>query len=224
MCVVVTPAMSAATAETCGELLVPAAVDRFAGQRECRHRLGDERSARCGSAPPAAAMHLASAIKRGVEQPTRGKESLDPGAQLGGEEAGVGGGQHRGEHPEGVVLQLIRVDRAERRRHHRHRWGGVAQVVEPDRVHAERREQVGDVGEFARVPTRIAPWRSRGQSRLVVAAQFAVHLGTDFEKCGVGRHLGAVHAGQRGREFRAQPPGFDTFAHRARPEAIQCRP
>ena len=49
----------------------------------------------------------------------------------------------------GLWSSCICVDRTEGGRHHRHRRRRVAQIVEADRVHAERREQVGDVGEFA---------------------------------------------------------------------------
>ena len=49
----------------------------------------------------------------------------------------------------GLRASSIRVDRTERGRHHRHRGRGLAQVVVADRVHAERREEIGDLGEFA---------------------------------------------------------------------------
>ena len=107
MCVVVTPAMSAATADTCAELLVPAAVDRLAGQRERGHRRGDEplgaiavRACVVGDAP-------GLGDERGVEKLPLGDESLDAAAQFGWEEARVRGGQHRGEHPERVASQLV---------------------------------------------------------------------------------------------------------------------
>ena len=134
-----------------GQLLVPAAVDRFAGQGERGHRRGHELLGPLGLR--AAGVGDASGLRdqRGVEQPAPGQESFDASAQVRGEEARVGSGEHRGEHPERVAVQLIRVDRAERCGHHRHGRRGVAQVVEPDRVHAEGRKQVGDIGEFARI-------------------------------------------------------------------------
>lgn len=49
---------------------------------------------------------------------------------VGGGEAFIGSRQRRGEHAERVVRQLVCVD---------------------DRIHAERGEQVGDVGELAQV-------------------------------------------------------------------------
>ena len=150
MCVVRTPAMSAATAETRGQLVVPAAVDRFTGQRERGDRRGDEPPAR--SRFRAAVRRDAPGLgdQRGVEQLPRAPGTARRGrADSGEKKRRVAGRQHRGEHPERVAGQLVCIDRPERRGYHRHRRRRVAQVVEADRVHAERGEQVGHVGEFA---------------------------------------------------------------------------
>ena len=150
MCVVLTPAMSAATAET---RVSSSCQPRSIGSRERANaddRGGHEtpRPAPVGAAVRRDAPGLGD--QRGVEQLARAEEPLDPVAQVGGEEARIGGRQHRGEHPERVAGQLVCVDRPERGGHHRNRRRRVAQVVEADRIHAERGEQVGDVGEFAR--------------------------------------------------------------------------
>ena len=131
-----------------GQFLVPAAVDRLAGQCERGHRRGDELLGALGFRTAGSGDARGFGDQRGVEQLPFRQEPLDPVAKFGGEEARVGGGQHRCEHPERVAGQLIRVDRPERGGYHGHRRGRVAQVVEADRIHAERGEQVGDVGEF----------------------------------------------------------------------------
>jgi hypothetical protein len=183
------------------------------------------RAAVCGDAP-------GLGDQRGVEEFARADEPLDAVAQLGGEEARVGGRQHRGEHPERVAGQLVCVDRPERRGHHRHRRRRVAQVVEADRKHAECGEQVGDVGKFARAadadravafgghPVQRAEPFGVGPGRRALA----VHFAADLDERVIGRHLAAVEARQRCGEFGAQLPGFPHTAASAhlRTPRIQC--
>ena len=195
--------MSAATAETLRQLLVPAAVDRLAGERERGYRGGHEPlGARSGSAPPSAAMRLASAISAGSNNWRAPMNRSTRSRRSGEKKRASAGRQHRGEHPERVAGQLVCVDRPERGGHHRNRRRRVAQVVEADRIHAERGEQVGDVGEFAGAADadravafgghpvqRAKPFAAGTRCRAV-----AIHFAADLDERGVGRHLGAVQA------------------------------
>ena len=79
MCVVVTPAMSAATAETAVSSVVPAAVDRFARQRERGHRRGDEPSARSRSRTAVGGDAARLGDERGVEQLSFARGTVRPG-------------------------------------------------------------------------------------------------------------------------------------------------
>ena len=184
-----------------GQLVVPAAVDRFLRQRERGHRGGHE---------PSGLRIFSAAVRSdapglgdqgGIEQLARGDEPLDAVTQVGGEEARVGRRQHGGEHPERIAVQLICVDRPEGGGYHRHRLGSVAQVVEADRIHAERGEQVADLGEFAGAADadRAVAFGGHPLQRAepvggrVDGGVLAVHLGADLDEGGVGRHLGAVH-------------------------------
>ncbi len=184
-----------------GQLVVPAAVDRFTRQREHGHRRRQE---------PVGAFALRTAVggdasrlgdQRRIEQLPLGNEPLDTVAQIGGEEAGVSRREHRGEHPERVAVQLLYVDRPEGGRHHRHRRRGVAQVVEADRVHAERSEEVGQVGKFsgAAYADRAVTFGGhplQGAQPIGVrraCRMIAVHAGADLDQGGVRRHLGGVH-------------------------------
>ncbi len=106
MWVVRTPAMSAATADTAAQLVVPRLVDRLAGQRERRQRrAARSRRPRSARAPPSAAMRRAWAISAGVEQlPRWATKPVAPGSRRSAEKnRGSVGGQHRGEHPERVA-------------------------------------------------------------------------------------------------------------------------
>ena len=113
-------------------------------------RAATKPSAASASTPPDRRDPSRVGDELGIEEPSFADEPFHPGAQIvGSKNRGVSGGQHRGEDPERVAGQLVCVDRAERRRHHRHRGGRLAQVVVAHRVHAEGREQIGDVGQLA---------------------------------------------------------------------------
>ncbi|KWX65734.1 hypothetical protein ASJ79_28135 [Mycobacterium sp. NAZ190054] len=159
--------------------------------------------------------------QRGVEQFPARDERIDPRPQVGAEEPGVGGGEHRCEDSERVARQFVRVDRAERGGHHRHRGRGLAQVVEPDRVHPERREQVGDLRQFGRradadraVPFGGHPSQRAEAVRVGMRGDVgAVDGRADLDQRVIGGHLGAVHVRQSGGELGAQLPGFDELSH-----------
>ncbi len=119
MWVVVTPAMSAATADTAVSSSYHARVDGFPRQREGGGGTVDETVGGVGVGTPRGGDPACVGDEFGIEEPAPVDEPLHPGAQLGGEEPGVGGGQHRGEHPEWVAVQLVGVDGPKRRRHHR---------------------------------------------------------------------------------------------------------
>ena len=98
----------------------------------------------------------------GPEEGPGTDELLQPRLRLRVEEAPVGGDQHRGEHPERVLRQLVGVDRAEGGGDHRYRaLRRVPQVVEADRVHPEAGEHPRGLGQFARRadPDRAVPLR-----------------------------------------------------------------
>ena len=187
--------------------------------RTRRPRRSRNAGARSGSAPPSAAMRLASAISAGSNNwrapMKRSTRSRNPGEKKRASPVASIEVNTRN----GLRANCVCIDRPERRGDHRNRRRRVAQVVEADRIHAERGEQVGDVGEFAGAADadravafgghpvqRAQPFAAGTRCRAV-----AIHFAADLDERGVGGHLGAVHARQRRGEFRAQLPGFDAF-------------
>ena len=132
------------------QLVIPGLVDRFAGQRECADRGGDERLRLLGVAGTLGGDDPGPIEQRGVEQLAAREECLDAATQVGIEIPGVAGGQHRGEHAKRIARQLVCVDGPKSGRYHRNRRGRRTQVVVADRQHAERREQIGDGSQFGR--------------------------------------------------------------------------
>ena len=130
------------------------------------------------------------------------------------EEAPVLGDQHRGEHPERVRRQLGAVEGPEGRRDDGDRCRRrVAQVVEPARGHAQGTEHPGHLGQLRgrAHPDRPVPLRGDPVdaaqafgSRALARDDALVHLLGDLDQGPVGGHLGAVQAGQAGREPGAQ--------------------
>ena len=102
-----TPAMSAATADTCdSSSYQPVSI----GSRDSANAAvarATKSSASSAAAPPAAAIAARVGDERGIEELPVADEPLHPGTQVVGEESGIGGGQHRGEDPERVVGQLV---------------------------------------------------------------------------------------------------------------------
>ena len=214
-----------------GQLGIPGAVDRFAGQSERGHRSRHE--VVCGIGIAAAVGRDPAGIgdQLGIEQRSPAQVFVDPSAQVGVEEPAVPGGQHRGEHPERVARQLGGIHRPERGGHHRHGRSGLAQVVVADRVHSERREKVCDIGQFARCPDADRPVAFGGDP-LDRSEPLGVRVGghivavdglADLDERGVGRNLGAVHRRQRRGEARPQLPDRDVRrVHRDTGPAIVC--
>ena len=133
--VLLTPPMSAATAETRAELGVPGPVDRLGGQRERADREVQEPLGVLRGEPAVVDRDVGQRQQLGGEELAGVEETAQPLLEPRVEEASVLGHQQGGEHPERVRRQLLALPRAGTRwrppGYGRRR--GVAQVVEPAR-------------------------------------------------------------------------------------------
>ena len=205
MWVVVTPPMSAATAETPLELGVPGPVDRL--RRTARTTRPPARGTgprRPAESPPCSTARSARSSSSSGNSSRAPRNVRSRRSRSASKNRRSSGHQHRGEHPERVRRQLLAVQRAERRRH---RPGSA-----PARRPAGRRTRTGDMPS---APKTRATWASsRGRADPDRAVPLGGHpvdaaqpLGvralardstrwfTSWEtstSVGVGRHLGAV--------------------------------
>jgi hypothetical protein len=198
---------------------VPALVDRLGRQLEGPHgQLEEAFGFRFGQFAPGFGPVGEGEQLRG-EQLAGGEEGFQAGAQVVVEEPRVGGREHGGEDPERVARQLLAVGGAEGGGDDGHRaGGGLAQIVEAGRVHAERPEDACDLAHL--------PWRADadravalrgdpadGSEPLGVGAPGAqhvvVHLAGDVHEGGVGGDLPPVHVREPGGERGAQLPLAD---------------
>ena len=152
MWVLRTPPMSAATAETRSSVSYQPGSIGSDGQLEGRARPGGgSGSASASGSSPVGSARSARASSSGAEQLAAGEEGFQAGPQIVVEEPRIGGGEHGGEHAERVARQLLAVDGAEGGGDDGHRaGGGLAQVVEADRVHAEGGEDARDLAHLLR--------------------------------------------------------------------------
>ncbi len=191
---------------------VPVVVDRFGGQLERCGREGEEAVGVGGAESALVGGPVGQLEQLGPEQGPGADELLQPRLRLRVEEAPVGGDQHRGEHPERVLRQLLGVDRTEGGGDHRYRaLRRVPQVVEADRVHPEAGEHARGLGQLARRahPDRAVPLRRHPVDAAeplgvgtVCGDEVLVHLPGDVDESVVGGHLGPVQARQAERRTR----------------------
>ena len=219
MWVELTPAMSAATADTRDNSSYQ---DFSIGSRDSANAAtaaATKYRRRIGVAAAVGGDHPRPGKQCGVEQLAAREEGLHAGTQAGIEVSGVAGGQHRREHPERIARQLVCIDGTKRGGHHRNRRPRGAQIVVADRHHAERGEQVGDGGQFRRAadpdgavplggdPLQRAQPFGTGMACHVVGVDLLAYL----DQGGVRGHLAGVHRRQPGGELRTQLPGHQLF-------------
>ena len=210
-----TPPMSAATAEIRSSAKYQSWSTGSVDSSNAAVARSRKRSASAAPSPPLVGRPVGQLEQLGPEQGPGADELLQPRLRLRVEEAPVGGDQHRGEHPERVLGQLVGVDRAEGGGDHRHRaLRGVPQVVEADRVHPEAGEHPRRLGQLARRahPDRAVPLRGHpvdAAEPLGVGAvggdEVGVHLPGDVDEGVVRGHLGPVQARPGGG--RTRPAG-----------------
>ncbi len=139
--------------------VVPPAVDRLTDSANAATAAATNRAARSRSVPPSDAIRRASAIRAGSNncRPARNRSTRvrSPGEKKRASVvASIDVNTRNGlcSSSSGSVGRNA-VDTTERATR-------VAQIVEADRIHAERREQVATSASSRGLPTRIAPWRS----------------------------------------------------------------
>ena len=213
-CVLVTPAMSAATPDTRASSSYQAWSIGSGDSAKAAVARSRNRAASAAGQPALGDGPVGQLQQLRREQRAGGEEPLHPRLQVRVEEPPVLGDQHGGEDPERVAGQLRGVDRPERRGHHRQRCRlGVAQVVAADRVHAHRGEDPADLLELGRAadPDRAVPLRgdpvdaAEPLGRTTLALEdLGVHLVGHLDERGVRRHLTAVHVGQPAGEGRPE--------------------
>ena len=206
------------------EVVVPLVVDRFV--RELERRGGEiEEAVRILALETAL---LRRAVGEGEEffseQLARADELFESCLSRFVEEATVIVREHRSEHAEGVLRELVGRDRAECGRNHRHRAArGVAKVVEPDRMHPEAGEDTADLCEFSSRADANGTVALGGDAvdaaeafgvSAIAGNEGFVHLARHVDERVVGGYFGAVELGEAHGELGAKfPEGSEGAGH-----------